>query len=94
LQANARGAKLHAIPQRETTVKRYLLLGLLLVPAIGCGGGQTRTSGAAGGDILSERQRDSMLAQSRIPGATGVGKAMRVADSTSARVRAADSVSP
>jgi len=75
-------------------VKRYLLLGLLLVPAIGCGGGQTRTSGAAGGDTLSERQRDSMLAQSRIPGATGVGKAMRVADSTSARVRAADSVSP
>jgi len=94
LQANARGAKLHAVPERKTTVKRYLLLGLLLVPASGCGGGQTRTSGAAGGDTLSERQRDSMLAQSRIPGATGVGKAMRVADSTSARVRAADSVAP
>ncbi len=75
-------------------MKRYLLLGLLLVPAIGCGGRQTRTSGAAGGDTLSERQRDSMLAQSRIPGATGVGNAMRVADSTSARVRAADSVAP
>jgi len=65
-----------------------------LAPAIGCGGSQTRTSGAAGGDTLSERQRDSILAQSRIPGAAGVGKAMRVADSTSARVRAADSVSP
>ena len=74
-------------------MKRYLLLGLLLAPAIGCGG-QTRTSGAARGDTLSERQRDSILAQSRIPGATGVGKAMRVADSTSARVRAADSVAP
>src|SRR2546422_3956589 len=33
LQANARGAKLHAVPERKTTVKRYLLLGLLLVPA-------------------------------------------------------------
>ncbi|PYP20685.1 MAG: hypothetical protein DMD53_09950 [Gemmatimonadetes bacterium] len=94
MQANARGAKLHAVPERKTTVKRYLLLGLLLAPAIGCGGGQTRTSGAARGDTLSERQRDSILAQSRIPGATGVGKAMRVADSTSARVRAADSVAP
>src|SRR2546427_6624291 len=94
LQANPRGAKLHAVPERKATVKRYLFLGLLLAPAIGCGGGQTRTSGAARGDPLSERQRDSILAQSRIPGATGVGKAMRVADSTSARVRAADSVAP
>jgi hypothetical protein len=94
LQANPCGAKLHAVPERKTIVKRYLLLGLLLVPAIACGSGQTRASGAAGGDTLSERQRDSILAQSRIPGATGVGKAMRVADSTSARVRAADSVSP
>jgi len=94
LQANLRGAKLHAVPERKATVKRYLLLGLLLVPAIGCGGGQTRTSGAAGGDTLSERQRDSMLAKSRIPGASGVGKAMRVADSTSAGIRATDSVTP
>ena len=93
MQANARGAKLHAVPERKTTVKRYLLLGLLLVPAIACGGGQTRTSGAAG-DTLSERQRDSMLAKSRIPGASGVGKAMRVADSTSAGIRATDSVTP
>jgi hypothetical protein len=37
-------------------------------------------------DTLTERQRDSMLAGSRIPGARGVGKAMRVADSTSAGV--------
>jgi hypothetical protein len=33
-----------------------------------------------------------MLSTSGIPGATGVGKAMKVADSTSARVQAADTV--
>ena len=60
---------------------------LLLLAA--CGGGADRTGGR---DTLTQRQRDSILAQSRIPGASGVGKAMRVADSTSARVQAADTI--
>jgi hypothetical protein len=46
------------------------------------------------GDTLTERQRDSMLAGSRIPGARGVGTAHNVADSASARVQAADTVGP
>jgi hypothetical protein len=58
-----------------------------------CSGGKTAKS-AAEGDSLTERQRDSILAQSRIPGASGVGSAMRAADSASARIRATDSVSP
>lgn len=65
----------------------------LLLPTLlaGCGGG----SGKAGArDTLTERQRDSILAQSQIPGATGVGRAMKAADSTSARIRATDSVAP
>ncbi|HYT05397.1 MAG TPA: hypothetical protein VEM13_11020 [Gemmatimonadales bacterium] len=67
----------------------------LLVLALACGrGGKSEKSSAAAGDTLTERQRDSILAKSRIPGASGVGRAMRAADSTSARVRAADSVSP
>jgi len=53
-------------------------------------GGQNRP--AVNRDTLTQRQRDSILAQSRIPGARGVGSAMRAADSTSARVRAADTV--
>ncbi len=57
----------------------------------GCGG-QSGSSRAA--DTLTERQRDSMLAGSRIPGARGVGAALRAADSASARVRATDSVAP
>jgi len=71
-------------------MNRLLLAALLSLAACG---GQAQKSSAAG-DSLSERQRDSMLAKSRIPGASGVGKAMRVADSTSAGIRAADSVSP
>lgn len=70
---------------------RSLAIALVLVAA--CSGGKSAKS-AAEGDSLTERQRDSILAQSRIPGASGVGKAMRAADSTNARIRATDSVSP
>ena len=66
------------------------LIGLLLLA--GCGGGDKSGGRRAGGDTLSERQRDSILAKSRIPGASGVGRAMSAADSTSARVRASDTV--
>lgn len=68
-----------------------LLVGMLSV--LGCGG--SGGGGArAGGDTLSERQRDSILAKSSIPGASAVGKAMTAADSTSARVQAADTIGP
>jgi hypothetical protein len=78
--------------ERETHVNLALgAAGVALLAA--CAGGGAG-SHAAGGDTLSERQRDSMLAHSRIPGAAGVGRAMNVADSTSARVRATDSVGP
>ncbi|OLC05135.1 MAG: hypothetical protein AUH78_20210 [Gemmatimonadetes bacterium 13_1_40CM_4_69_8] len=67
---------------------------VVLVVIAGCGAGQSGKSRTAAGDSLTERQRDSILAQSKIPGARAVGKAMRVADSTSAGIRAADSVTP
>lgn len=40
----------------------------------------------------TERERDSVLAHSKIPGATGVGKAMTVADSAGSRVQLQDSI--
>ena len=70
---------------------RALSLALILLAA--CSAGKSAKS-AGQGDSLTERQRDSILAQSRIPGASGVGSAMRAADSASARIRATDSVSP
>lgn len=55
-----------------------------------CGGSDNARRAAA--DSLTERQKDSILAGSTIPGAGAVGKAMRAADSTSARVRQSDTV--
>ena len=68
-------------------------LTIALALCVGCSGGKPAKSAAAG-DSLTERQRDSILARSRIPGASAVGSAMRAADSASARIRATDSVSP
>jgi hypothetical protein len=62
-------------------------LALLLVLAA-CGGSAKST--ATQKDTLTERQRDSILAQSKLPNAAAIGKAMKVADSTSAHIRAAD----
>jgi hypothetical protein len=42
-------------------------------------------------DTMTQRQRDSVLAQSGLPGARGVGKAMSAADSAKARQARIDS---
>jgi hypothetical protein len=68
-----------------------IALVLAFTPAA-CGERQSQPSRAVQGDSLTQRQRDSMLAESGIPGARGVGRARRVADSVSARVQATDSV--
>jgi len=43
-------------------------------------------------DTLTERQKDSILANSKIPNARAVGRAMKAADSMSARIRSSDTV--
>ena len=43
-------------------------------------------------DTLTERQKDSILANSKIPNARAVGRAMNAADSTNAGIQRADSV--
>jgi hypothetical protein len=42
-------------------------------------------------DTMTQRQRDSVLAQSGLPGARGVGKALNAADSAKARQAQLDS---
>jgi hypothetical protein len=66
-------------------------LALALLAA--CSGNGDGGSGAPG-EALTQRQRDSILAQSRLPGARGVGAAMRAADSIAARVQRADEIEP
>jgi hypothetical protein len=70
---------------------RPLVLALLLASLAACGSERTDKQ-AVNRDTLTERQKDSILAKSRIPGARAVGRAMTAADSTSAGIRRADSV--
>jgi len=73
-------------------VRRIYLWLAASALAIACGTGDASKQPAINRDTLTERQRDSVLGQSRIPGASGVAKAMRVADSTSARVQSTDTI--
>jgi hypothetical protein len=66
---------------------------LLVVPlcfVIACG--SETSNRTVNRDTLTQRQKDSILANSKIPGARGVGSAMRASDSISARVGRADSL--
>ena len=54
--------------------------------------GSDKSSQTVNRDTLTQRQKDSILANSKIPNARAVGRAMNAADSTSARAWQADSV--
>ena len=54
---------------------------------LACGSGDSGQT-----DTLTQRQKDSILANSKLPGARGVGSAMRVSDSIGARVQRSDSL--
>lgn len=61
---------------------------LVLATLAGC----TKDKEPAAQKATSQRERDSVLGQSKVPGATGVGKAMKVADSAAGRVQLQDSI--
>lgn len=62
------------------------LLLLLSALAIGCSKGEPEAK-----PVLTQREKDSILAQSTIPGAKAVKHALRTADSASARQYMLDS---
>ena len=68
-----------------------LMLSLALVA---CKEKEPRGAAIGTTDTLTERERNDMLSTSGIPGASGVGAAMRAADATSGGIRAAESVAP
>jgi uncharacterized protein YcfL len=71
-------------------MRRYLIiapvLGLMLAGCSSDTGGNRR-------DTMTQRQKDSVLAQTGLPGAQGVGKALNAADSAKARQARMDSAS-
>ncbi len=66
---------------------RAALLGLLLMAA--CEGKSTSSRA----EHPAARAQESALAKSKIPGATGVGRALKVSDSADARRKLEDSIS-
>ncbi|MGH7591772.1 MAG: hypothetical protein ACREL2_10075 [Gemmatimonadales bacterium] len=78
-------------------MNRILIITLVLAAACGGGAGHAATptgtpAAATKTDTLTRRQKDSVLAASKIPGAAGVRAAMHAADSTSAHINALDTV--
>ncbi|MGH7530267.1 MAG: hypothetical protein ACREMN_07770, partial [Gemmatimonadales bacterium] len=67
---------------------------MVIVPllALACGASDASREDAVNRDTLTQRQRDSILAGSQIPGAASVGRAMKAADAASARAARADSL--
>ena len=62
---------------------------LILAMTMACGGSKSQTPAR---DTLTQRQRDSAIGVSGLPGAQGVQGAMHAADSATARNAAADSI--
>lgn len=67
-------------------------LPVLIVALAAACSGSGQSANKVNRDTLTERQSDSILAKSSIPGASAVDKAMKAADTTSSRVRGSDSV--
>jgi hypothetical protein len=65
----------------------------LIVPILLAAAGCTSESGGNRRDTMTQRQRDSVLATTGLPGAQGVAKALRAADSAKARQAQLDSAS-
>jgi hypothetical protein len=71
-----------------TPRSRTWIVALLIGCAVsGCSNGN-RTSGR----VLSERQRDSVIARSSLPGASTVGRALQESDKASVRAASLDSL--
>jgi hypothetical protein len=75
-------------------MRRYVGLAITALLFASCSGGGEEAGGsaAASADTLTRRQRDSIIANSRLPQAGAVGKALGAADAASARARMEDSI--
>ena len=74
---------------------RVFVTALLIAVATGlafaCSSGEGGSD--VPGDTLTHRERDSLIGESRLPGARGVRGATRIADSAAARMQRLDSIS-
>lgn len=68
---------------------RRLSCMALAAAAVACGSEQTAQNRR---DTMTQRQKDSVLAQSQLPGARAVGMGLEAADSAKARQARLDSI--
>lgn len=74
-------------------MRRSICLLMLLGGLAACGEPKNRDPrGALLSDTLKGRQRDSLIAESKLPGAKGVRRALDVSDSAAARLVPVDSL--
>jgi uncharacterized lipoprotein YajG len=77
-----------AEPSEDPEMKRQAIAIAAVLTVASC----TKTPETANNrDTMTRRQKDSVLAQSSLPGAGGVGMALRTADSLKAKQAALDS---
>jgi hypothetical protein len=69
---------------------KSILLVVPLCVIVACG--SDKSGQTVNRDTLTQRQKDSILANSKIPNARAIGRAMNAADSMSARIRSSDTV--
>lgn len=69
------------------TPRSVVLLALVIA---GCSTEPKKT--AINRDTMTQRQKDSVLGATRIPGASNISRAQRAADSLSAQARALDTI--
>jgi hypothetical protein len=74
-------------------MKRILLSLVVAVVAGACSDGPSDQA-TLRADSMTQRQRDSVIGASRLPGAQGVRGALEASDAAAARAAAADSIRP
>ncbi len=72
-------------------MKRILCLGAVVL-ALGCTPGEKQPRTTVDRDTLTRRQKDSIISTMPLPGARGVGNAMKAADRMQARADQLDSL--
>lgn len=75
------------ISLRRQLMLLVISLGIAIMIVAGCSGDSVEK---APKKDLTQRQRDSLLSESGLPGAGAVGKAISVSDSASARAKRSD----
>lgn len=75
-------------------VRKSLTLTILIVMAAACGGEEARTSDRPeiDRDTLTQRQKDSIVAEMPLPGSGVVGRALDAQDAANARADLHDSL--